>query len=291
MADIFVGNSEYDNLTGKPQYAEERAGLQLLALLAYIAPMLGGYRITINEARRSRADQDKFWNAYVRFLAGGPWAAVAAKPYRSKHDSGLAFDLGGPNGRVITDAAHALLVKYGPAYGIHWIGKNFGEKWHFEYVPGTASILASSAPAAGNITAPKKEKDMTDYALVQAKGDPRVFLSVNYVQRRWIRNQKDLADTRYLLAQAGSPISGQPVQVVDNIDAFGALVADTPAYEFVQKKGDATVYLSFGRMFIRAMKSPRDLADTRYTLRERGVLDADSPVRSVESLAGFGELI
>jgi hypothetical protein len=291
MADIVVGTSEYDNLAGKTQYAEMRAGLQLLALLAFIAPMLGGYRITINEARRSRADQDKFWNAYLRFLAGGPWAAVAAKPYLSKHDSGLAFDLGGPLGRVISDAAHALLVKYGPAYGIHWIGKNFGEKWHFEYVPGTAKIIAGAlAPAASNIT-PIEERDMTDYALVQKKGDSRVFLSVNMTHRRWIRNQKDLADTRYLLSSLGSPAAGKEVQVVDNIDAFGVLVADPLAYEFVQVANTPTVYLSFGRMLLRPMGSPQELADTRYTLRERGVLDADSPIRIVTSLAGFGELV
>lgn len=147
MADIFVGKSEYSNLKGQNQYAQERAGLQMLALLAFLLPMLNGYRITINEARRPRPAQLAFWNAYQRFLRyGKPWAAVAAAPYTSKHDSGLAFDLGGAGGAVIADWVHALLVKYGPAYGIHWIGKNFGEKWHFEYVPGTAKILAGIGP-------------------------------------------------------------------------------------------------------------------------------------------------
>lgn len=147
MADIFVGKSEFGSLRGTNQYAEQRAGLQILALLAFLAPMLAGYRITFNEARRSRPDQDKFWAAYQKFLRyGKPRAAVAARPYTSKHDSGLAFDLGGPGGAVISDAAHALLVKYGPEWGIHWIGKNFGEKWHFEYVPGTARKLAGTGP-------------------------------------------------------------------------------------------------------------------------------------------------
>jgi hypothetical protein len=157
MADIAIGVSEYDTLKGKTQTADWRAGLQLLALLAFIAPMLPkDYRITVNEGRRSKEDQTKFWNAYQRFVKyGKPWAAVAAFPFTSKHNDGLAFDLGGPGGSVISDFAHALLVKYGPKFGIHWTGKGFGEKWHFEYVPGTALIVASDKPAT-----PIKEENM-----------------------------------------------------------------------------------------------------------------------------------
>jgi len=223
MADIAVGTSEYSSLRGKTQWAEMRAGLQLLALLAFIAPMLPGYRVTVNEARRSRADQLSFWNAYRTFVRyGRPWAAVAAVPYTSKHDSGLAFDLGGPGGSVISDAAHAFLVKYGPRFGIHWIGKNFGEKWHFEYVPGTASVLASNiSPTPINI--PKEEKDMTDYSLIRGKNDGKVYLSVNRGQRFWIKSEAALADVRYVLRGVGAACADRPVEVVANPDAYGVI--------------------------------------------------------------------
>lgn len=224
MADIAVGTSEYQNLRGRTQWAEMRAGLQLLALLAFIAPMLGGYRITINEARRSRPDQLKFWNAYQVFRRyGRPWAAVAAVPYTSKHDSGLAFDLAGPGGSVISDAAHALLVKYGPRFGIHWIGRNFGEKWHFEYVPGTASVLASNISPVP-IKTPQEERDMADYSLIKGAHDPKVYLSVNRMHRRWIRSEADLADVRYLLRGVGAPAADRAVEVVGNPDAYGIIV-------------------------------------------------------------------
>lgn len=152
MARIFVGNSEFQTLRGKPQYSEYRAGLQLLAVLAIVNPQLpANERITVNEATRPRASQQAFWNDYQR--RGAPPAVVAARPFTSKHDGGgndesRAFDLGGPGGSVITNRAHALFKATALAYGIHHTGAGFRpvEKWHFEYVPGTATKLASEGP-------------------------------------------------------------------------------------------------------------------------------------------------
>lgn len=163
MARIFVGNSEYGALRGKPQYSEHRAGLQLLAVLAIVNPQLpADERVTINEATRPRASQSAFWNDYVR--RGAPPAVVAARPFRSKHDGGgndesRAFDLGGPGGSVISDRAHALIKAVGADYGIHHTGAGFrpAEKWHFEYVPGTARLLASTGPTKQEA----EEQDMT----------------------------------------------------------------------------------------------------------------------------------
>jgi hypothetical protein len=153
MGRIFVGNSEYQSLKGKPQYLEERAGLQFLAVLAIVnAQLPASERVTINEGERPRPSQLAFWNDYRR--RGAPPAAVAAAPYLSKHDGGpngdnaWAADLGGPGGSVISDRAHALVKSVGAAYGIHHTGATFrpAEKWHFQYVPGTATKLASAAP-------------------------------------------------------------------------------------------------------------------------------------------------
>ena len=160
MARIFVGVSEYRNLAGKSQYSEERAGLQLLATLAEVRAE--GYTVTINEADRPRPDQTAFWNDMVR--RGAPPAVVAARPFTSKHDGkgrgeSLAFDLGGPGGSVISNAAHASVKRNGAKYGIHHIGAGFNppEKWHFEYVPGTATKMASAGPTQQEI----EEEQMT----------------------------------------------------------------------------------------------------------------------------------
>jgi len=166
MGRIFVGVSEYGSLRGVHQYAEERAGLQLLAVLAIVNPQLpANERVTINEAQRPRASQSAFWNDYVR--RGAPPAVVAARPFTSKHDGGpnddqgRAFDLGGPGGSVISDRAHALVKAVGAEYGIHHTGAGFNprEKWHFEYVPGTARKLASAGPTQQE----KKDQAMTSH--------------------------------------------------------------------------------------------------------------------------------
>lgn len=153
MTRIFVGVSQYGALRGKAQYSEERAGLQILAVLAIVnAQLPADERVYINEAQRPRAEQLSFWNDMVR--RGAPPAVVAARPFSSKHDGGpnddqgRAFDLGGPGGAVITNRAHALVKSVGAEYGIHHTGAGFrpAEKWHFEYVPGTARKLASAGP-------------------------------------------------------------------------------------------------------------------------------------------------
>ena len=153
MPRIFVGVSEYGSLRGTQQFLEERAGLQFLAVLAIVNPQLPpDERITFNECERPRPSQSAFWNDYVR--RGAPPAVVAARPFTSKHDGGptgdraLAADLGGPGGAVITDRAHALFKAVALEYGIHHTGAGFrpAEKWHFQYVPGTARKLASAGP-------------------------------------------------------------------------------------------------------------------------------------------------
>jgi hypothetical protein len=164
MPRIFVGVSEFGSLRGTQQFMEERAGLQFLAVLAIVNPQLpASERITFNEAERPRASQSAFWNDYIR--RGAPPAVVAARPFTSKHDGGpngesaRAGDMGGPGGRVISDRAHALFKAVGAEYGIHHTGASFRpvEKWHFEYVPGTAKKLASAAPTQKEA----EEQDMT----------------------------------------------------------------------------------------------------------------------------------
>ncbi|WIE54236.1 hypothetical protein [Curtobacterium sp. MCBD17_003] len=146
MTNIYVGTSEYEELAGIPQYMEQSAGLQLIGLLNLFLAQ-HGYRLTVNEAIRSRDRQKMLRDAYEHYLTyGSPWAALAAALYYSTHDPANgagAADLGGPGGRALTAAEHAWLVANGPLYGVIWTGRTFStsEWWHFNAYRSRASVL------------------------------------------------------------------------------------------------------------------------------------------------------
>ena len=167
-----VGRSRFGDLKGVEQFMEIRAAGQVLALIAFIATLPGCRRLTINEGRRTRARQKLMRQAYEAYLDGGPWAALAAILYTSRHDElthGNAADLGGPNGEALNTAERAAISKYGPAFGVHFVGLTFSppEPWHVEGdmvtpVPDWGKVAAASSSATPIPTGPtdhQKEED------------------------------------------------------------------------------------------------------------------------------------
>lgn len=103
-----------------------------------------GRSLNCSEAYRGRTRQTAVWQQY---LAGGPYAAPVGQ---SPHGWALAIDFGsgvatyGSEAKVWMDAN-------APAYGWHPTGNGFPkrEAWHFEFRPGTATVII---PAAGDIS-------------------------------------------------------------------------------------------------------------------------------------------
>jgi hypothetical protein len=143
---LFIENSPY--LGGVPQHLQDEAGRQYIGLMNEVTEVLG-YHCPINEGVRSKADQRAKLAARRAYEAGtGPWAPVAASPlYTSNHDESRAgaADVGGPGGRSLSAAEHALIKQLGPAWG--WEADHVaGEPWHLTYVgvPAVGGKVASS---------------------------------------------------------------------------------------------------------------------------------------------------
>jgi len=133
-----VGISRYrGDVLGVEQFMEEAAARQVLALIAFIATLPGCRSLTVNEGRRTRARQRTLRARWEAFVRGGPWAPLAAVLYLSRHDEvnhGNAADLGGPNGEALNAAEIAAIKKYGPDFGVDFVGLTFDppEPWHVE---------------------------------------------------------------------------------------------------------------------------------------------------------------
>lgn len=199
---IGVGRSELPGRTmGVQQTMERGAGLQVIGFMNEIE-RLTGYRLTVNEGRRSRPDQRLVWNAYALYLAGrGPWAPKAALCYTSIHDEilhGNAVDFGGPGGEVIPADVHAVMVQLAEKYGVYWTGQSFGEWWHFEVNrsrarvqvrEGTTRIGAGAAPADPSTdTAPaEQENDDMSVAVIETKGGstPGIYMVDHGKHEKW----------------------------------------------------------------------------------------------------------
>lgn len=109
---------------------------------AFIAMRLAaaqdGIALPISTAWRSRAWQERLYDAYQAYLRGeGPWAPQAAKPGNSKHEVGLALDLNGLDSRNsnFVQARRSWLDRNAELYGWFNVGKTFRspEPWHWEY--------------------------------------------------------------------------------------------------------------------------------------------------------------
>lgn len=114
-----------------------------------------GVRTQVNSVMRSTADQRRFWDAYVAYLSGGPWAPLAARPGTSNHERGLAIDAqpagglatwGSPWQRAMTD--HGLRFPV------------VGEPWHIELSPSRRPLPQAPVPQAPVTPSPSKEAVM-----------------------------------------------------------------------------------------------------------------------------------
>lgn len=95
----------------------------------------GNGNLIINSGGRTYAEQAK---AYADYKAGR--GNLAAPPGSSLHESGIAADFGGPIYNKNTNAAmatkqHTWLRQNAAQFKWFWVGKNFGESWHWEYHP------------------------------------------------------------------------------------------------------------------------------------------------------------
>lgn len=160
-----VGKSRYrGDVLGEEQFMEARAARQVLALIAFIATLPGCRRMTVNEGRRTRARQKLLRQRFEAYLRGGPWAPLAAVLYTSRHDEvnhGNAADLGGPDGEALNAAERAAISKYGPDFGVHFVGLTFSppEPWHVEADGITPTPQYALAAAAAQAPAPTSEED------------------------------------------------------------------------------------------------------------------------------------
>lgn len=95
---------------------------------AAFSQVFGG-GIPVVDGFRSYENQVKAWQAMQN---GGP---RAAPPGTSLHGAGIAVDLGGPF-QNSGSAQHRWLQQNGSRFGWYWVGRDYGEPWHWEYHPG-----------------------------------------------------------------------------------------------------------------------------------------------------------
>ncbi len=95
--------------------------------------------LTVESGFRTYRHQEQLYNKYLLFKSGqGPKANKAAKPGRSNHQHGQAFDLNtlGYDGTLMYD----WLKKNAPKLG--FLRTVSGEHWHWEYLPAEAAQIA-----------------------------------------------------------------------------------------------------------------------------------------------------
>jgi hypothetical protein len=99
-------------------------------------------RLRINSGWRSHEEQ-----AYLRWqLLTGKRTAAVAPVGQSRHETGLAADIGPPS-------EYAWLDKHAQEYGVANVGAQFGEAWHYEPVgavskaPTTTNTAPATTPA------------------------------------------------------------------------------------------------------------------------------------------------
>lgn len=100
-----------------------------------------GQRTQINSVMRSTVDQQRFWSAYVRYLQGGAWAPLAARPGTSNHERGTAIDAQPAGGLAVTGSAWQRAMT---ARGLHFPVN--GEPWHAELAPARRPLPAPPTP-------------------------------------------------------------------------------------------------------------------------------------------------
>ena len=130
ISGVFGAGNDKAGATGFAGLAEPFAS----ALQALFSAAHG--QLYIISGRRSTARQAQLYYNYIHGIGG---QARAAPPGRSKHEKGLAADLGGNK-----SLAHRLAPLFGLVFPVP------GEDWHIEYRPGGHSYYERGAWRTGN---------------------------------------------------------------------------------------------------------------------------------------------
>lgn len=102
-----------------------------------------GRPLDINSAWRDPDAQQKLYDAYRRYLNGGPWAPIALPPSQSIHCRGFAID-------TDDSGLRAILNKHGWYQTVfRWVNGVYTlvEPWHFEYDARRDQHINDPAPA------------------------------------------------------------------------------------------------------------------------------------------------
>lgn len=119
-----------------------------------------GHPAQITEAGRDWERQNDHWQAYLRYLAGGPWAPIALSPDApSIHQLGNAVDSDEWQKHVALLARHGWRrTVYRKINGV-W---TLVEPWHFEYFADRDQHRNDPAPAGEITNPPDAEEDEDD---------------------------------------------------------------------------------------------------------------------------------
>ena len=150
--EIVVANKHYP--MSKDYYPGENATAKA-AFLKLIAQMKEeGYAISNNYSGfRSYATQAQLYQSYVKQEGQAAADRYSARPGYSEHQTGLAFDVIGTDGKLVEDAGAAQwLLDHAPDYGFvvrYPRGKEsvtgyMHEEWHLRYIGKEAKDIAAS---------------------------------------------------------------------------------------------------------------------------------------------------
>lgn len=172
------------DVTGRGDYLEPTAAARWLALSAACLRATGVLLTAApgSSANRPVSIQETFYTAYRKYLAGGPYAPVAAVPGTSNHGWARAIDITGYEGNTAwvsprTGKRYSVnitvwnwLQAHAAEYGYDWAtGDSSGEPWHWESLttPGTTVAGGAGTPILNRtdddeMLSPEAQKWMLD---------------------------------------------------------------------------------------------------------------------------------
>lgn len=121
-----------------------------------------GRPLDVNRSTVSRAEQQKKYDDYRAYLAGGPWAPLALPPDKSWHCEPIAR---------ASDTDDDEWIRAHPDHGWRFVVKD--EKWHAQYYPHLDRHRGEGMPAGGGARpiptpTPEEEEDMQHRAFLMA---------------------------------------------------------------------------------------------------------------------------
>ncbi|WP_417561874.1 M15 family metallopeptidase [Microbacterium sp.] len=149
-----------------------------------------GRLLDVNSAWRDPKMQQKLYDAYEAYLAGGPWAAIALKPSESIHPRGYAVDTDDHSPAMVR-----LLLEHGWVQTVYrWVNGRWTlvEPWHFEYQQ--ARDQHRNDPALAGL--PEQEDDMA--IIIASRKDPNKPKGIYDPQAGRITRQISVAESALL---------------------------------------------------------------------------------------------